>query len=90
MIWYIVISFIVGMAFTLGASYFYLWEKYMDHGGDILLDEETGVYRLIINEDIEDWGSEKYLIFKVSTSEQKLKRLNDIDPMSLEDTNETK
>lgn len=90
MIWYIILSFIIGMVFSLGVSYFCLWEKYMDHGGDILLDEETGVYRLIINEDIEDWGSERYLIFKVSTAEQKLKRLNDINPLDLEDTNETK
>lgn len=87
MILYLIIGFVIGLVFALGVSYIYLWEKYMDHGGDILLDEESGVYRLIINEDIEEWGSERYLIFKVSTTEQKLKRLNDIDPMSLEDGN---
>ena len=80
-----IIGFVVGLVVACGLSFFVLWEKYMDHGGDILLDEESGVYRLIINEDIETWGSERWLIFKVSTAEQRLKRLHDIDPMSVEE-----
>lgn len=78
------IGFFLSLAFTLTI----LWEKFADHGGSILIDAESGVYRIILNDDIEDWGDQRYVILKVSQSEQKLKRLKDIDPMDLEDRNE--
>ena len=83
--------FIIGMAlgvFVAGAIFFFNWyDDYSEHGGTILIDEKSGVYRIILNDDIEDWGDQNYVILKVSKTEQKLKRLNDIDPMSLEDLN---
>lgn len=78
------IGFFISLAFTLTI----LWEKFADHGGSILIDADSGVYRIILNDDIEDWGDQRYVILKVSQSEQRLKRLKDIDPMELEDTNE--
>lgn len=78
------IGFFLSLAFTLTI----LWEKFADHGGSILIDAESGVYRIILNDDIEDWGDQRYVILKVSQSEQRLKRLKDIDPMDLEDRNE--
>lgn len=78
------IGFFLSLAFTLTI----LWEKFADHGGSILIDADSGVYRIILNDDIEDWGDQRYVILKVSQSEQRLKRLKDIDPMDLEDRNE--
>lgn len=78
------IGFFISLAFTLTI----LWEKFADHGGSILIDADSGVYRIILNDDIEDWGDQRYVILKVSQSEQRLKRLKDIDPMDLEDRNE--
>lgn len=75
------IGFFVSMALTLAI----LWEHFADHGGSILIDAESGVYRIILNDDIEDWGDQRYVILKVSSSEQRLKRLNDINRMELED-----
>lgn len=78
------IGFFLSLAFTLTI----LWEKFADHGGSILIDANSGVYRIILNDDIEDWGDQRYVILKVSQSEQRLKRLKDIDPMELEDKDE--
>ena len=85
----IVIGIVIGFIFACGCNALMMWEKYNDHGGNILIDEQSGVYRLILNDNIEDWGDQKYIIMKVSSSETRLKRLNDIDPMSLEDGNES-
>lgn len=85
-----VIAFALGVL-TSGAIFFINWyDDYSNHGGNILIDEKSGVYRIILNDDIEDWGDQNYVILKVSKTEQRLKRLHDIDPMSLEDSNESK
>ena len=86
----LIVGIIIGFVFAIALYSAILWEKFSDHGGSILIDLESGVYRILLNDDTEDWGDEKYVILKVSKSEQKLKRLQDIDHMSLEDTNENK
>lgn len=85
---FLVIGIVVGVAITALFYHYNLWTRYMDHGGDILLDESSGVYRIILNDDMADWGDEKYIILKVATAEKRLKRLEDIDPLE-EDPNET-
>lgn len=85
-----VIAFLLGV-FVSGSICFFNWyNDYSNHGGNILIDEKSGVYRIILNDDIEDWGDQNYVILKVSKTEQRLKRLHDIDPLSLEDSNESK
>ena len=87
---FLIIAFCLGVAFS-GGIFFYNWyTDYSDHGGTILIDEKSGVYRIILNNDIEDWGDQNYVILKVSKTEQKLKRLHDINPLELEDSNESK
>ena len=78
------IGFFVSLALTLTI----LWEKFSDHGGSILIDLDSGVYRILLNDDPEDWGDEKFVILKVTNSEQRLKRLSDVDPLRLEDNDE--
>lgn len=82
------IGMLIGFFISLALTMTILWEKFADHGGSILIDADSGVYRIILNDDIEDWGDQRYVILKVSQSEQRLKRLKDIDPMELEDENE--
>lgn len=84
----LIIGIIIGFIFATALYFAILWEKFSDHGGSILIDLESGVYRILLNDDPEDWGDEKYVILKVNKSEQKLKRLQDIDHMSLEDNYE--
>lgn len=84
----LIIGIIIGFIFATALYCAILWEKFSDHGGSILIDLESGVYRILLNDDPEDWGDEKYVILKVSKSEQKLKRLQNIDHMSLEDNYE--
>ena len=86
----LIIAFCLGIVFS-GGIFFYNWYTYYsDHGGNILIDEKSGVYRIILNNDIEDWGDQNYVILKVSKTEQKLKRLHDINPLELEDNDESR
>ena len=80
---------LIGFFISLALTMTILWEKFADHGGSILIDSDSGVYRIILNDEIEDWGDQRYVILKVSQSEKRLKRLEDIDPMELEDKHET-
>ena len=84
----VVIGIVIGFLVATALYFAILWEKFSDHGGSILIDLESGVYRILLNDDPEDWGDEKFVILKVTNSEQRLKRLNDVDPMSLEDYDE--
>lgn len=84
----LVIGIIIGFIFATALYFAILWEKFSDHGGSILIDLESGVYRILLNDDPEDWGDEKFVILKVTSSEQRLKRLNDVDPIDMEDRNE--
>ena len=84
----LLIGMLIGFFISLALTMTILWEKFADHGGSILIDADSGVYRIILNDDIEDWGDQRYVILKVSQSEQRLKRLKDIDPMELEDKDE--
>lgn len=86
----LIIGIIIGFLVATALYFAILWEKFTDHGGSILIDLESGVYRILLNDDPEDWGDEKFVILKVTNSEQRLKRLKNVDPMSLEDANETK
>lgn len=80
-----ILCFIAGIIISYAFFYYSMWTKYMDHGGDILIDEKHRINRFMINTDMEEWGSEKYIIFKVSTSQVNLKRLEDINPLNLEE-----
>ena len=84
----LIIGIIIGFIFATSLYFAILWEKFSDHGGSILIDLESGVYRILLNDDPEDWGDEKFVILKVTSSEQRLKRLNDVDPIDMEDRNE--
>ena len=84
----LIIGMVIGFLIATALYFAILWEKFTDHGGSILIDLESGVYRILLNDDPEDWGDEKFVILKVTSSEQRLKRLEDVDPMSLEDKNE--
>ena len=84
----LIIGIIIGFIFATALYFAILWEKFSDHGGSISIDLESGVYRILLNDDPEDWGDEKYVILKVTNSEQRLKRLNDVDPMNMEDNYE--
>lgn len=92
-VWSILICMLVG--FIIGfAAFWALFEyNYTEHGGSILMDLKTGVYRLILNDDVESWQDAKWVILKVTKKEQKLKRLEDIpdEPnLNLEDQDEWK
>lgn len=84
----LLIGMLIGFFISLALTLAILWEKFADHGGSILIDADSGVYRIILNDEIEDWGDQRYVILKVSQSEQRLKRLNDISSMDLEDNDE--
>lgn len=84
----LIIGMVIGFIIATALYFAVLWEKFNDHGGSILIDLESGVYRILLNDDPEDWGDEKFVILKVTNSEQRLKRLQDVDPISLEDRNE--
>ena len=84
----LIIGIIIGSRWEKESYFAILWEKFSDHGGSILIDLESGVYRILLNDDPEDWGDEKFVILKVTSSEQRLKRLNDVDPIDMEDRNE--
>ena len=80
----IVIAFILGLAMS-SLFYFVTWYyHFSDYGGTIMIDTNTGVYRYMINDNYEDWVEQKYVIFKIAKAEKTLKRLKDIDDMSLE------
>lgn len=86
---YILIGVVIGMVFTGGIVFAIFWEKFSDYGGSILIDDKTMVNRLYLNNSMEDWINQKYIIFKVAKAAQPLKRLNDIDDMDLEEKDET-
>ena len=84
----VIIGIIVGFLVATLLYFAWFWEKFSDYGGGILIDDEARVNRFFLNDDMEDWGDQKFIIFKVSKSEKRLKRLEDIDPLELEDRNE--
>ncbi len=67
-----------------------LWEKFMDHGGTLALDEDGRNYKIFINEeDIYDLEDQRYVILKVSDYCENLNRLPDINPINLEENGGT-
>ena len=66
-------GFIMGALAVLFACVLYLWENFMDHGGVIMLKPDCKGFKIYLNEeDIDDLRSDKYVILKVSTYEDKL------------------
>jgi len=84
----LIFGILIGFLICMGFVMLILWEDYKDHGGSILIDFESGVYRILLNNDPEDWGDKDFVILRVSKSEQRLKRLKDINPLELEDRDE--
>ena len=88
MIWYILIGIVIGAIFASALFFGMFFERYSDYGGTILIDDERMVNRLYLNNSMDDWAKQKFIIFKVAKAEQPLKRLKDVDDMSLEESNE--
>ena len=82
-VWPIIVSLFIGLVIGFFWSIGFIACKY--EGGQLLIDMKTRVYRIILDEDLEDWSKQKYVLLRVSTSQQKLKRLNDISEENLED-----
>ena len=73
-----VIIFLVGMIVGFGLYWCKVRLDYEDHGGQILMDTKHKVYRLTLNGEPEEWEEAKWVLLKVTKSEQRLKRLKDI------------
>lgn len=79
-----VVAFLLGVFVSSSVCIFNWYMKYSEYGGTIEIDEDTMVNRIELNDDMEDWAEQKWLIFKVAKSNVKLKRIGKTDPMSLE------
>ena len=82
-VWLVIVSLLIG--FIVGFGWTLCFITYSYEGGQLLIDLKSGVYRIMIDDDIEDWAKQKYVLLKVSTSQQKLKRLKDISEEELND-----
>ena len=82
---FFIISFLLGIFVSASVIFSNLYIHFLDYGGTIMIDEDTRVNRIDLNDAMDDWPDQKWIIFKVAKSDVKLKRIGKTDPMSLED-----
>lgn len=80
-VWPIIVSLIIGLAIGFFWSLAFIIGEY--DGGTLLIDTKSMVYRFCLDDNVEDWAKQKYVLLRVETSQQKLKRLKDISEEDL-------
>ena len=92
----IICSFIIGFLFATFLYFVVLrekianyvfWDSYEDYGGMLEIDDRSKTYNLDLNCDMDELRDLKYVILTVCKKKKRLKRLEDINPLELEDEN---